>query len=116
MKNNNNKFKPFWAYEYELMEMRNNLESDCYDADNLYDAIMTGANSIRLDDEYVGYVGEDGVPDIDDNFMAENDLDLYGDDGKFVGEEKLKAIKVEFYSLDTDEDGYTIALYNTVKE
>lgn len=112
--NNNN--KPFWALEDEYNEARSNLERDCYDAENLYDAIMTGANSIRLDYKMVGWLDEDGTPNISEEFMVENDLDLYDDNGKFVGEEKLKAIKVDFYSLDRDDDGYTIALFNKVEE
>lgn len=95
--------KPFWAKEFELMKDRSNLEQDCYDAHNLYDALMTGANSIRLDDKMVGYLGEDG------------EFELY-DDYEVYTAEDLKKVSVEFYGLDRDDDGYTIALFNKVKE
>lgn len=107
---------PFWSQENDLMEARNNLERDCWDAHNLFDAILTGANSIRLDGEFVGWVGEDGIPDIDDYFMEANKLDLYDNNGKFVGKEKLRAIEVEFDTLDRDDDGYTIALFKRVEK
>lgn len=95
--------QPFWSMEHDLMEARSNLERDCWGAENLLDAILTGANSIRLDGEMVGYLDENG------------ELQLYGDWEAYT-EEELKAVKVEFDTLDRDEDGYTIALFTRVKE
>ena len=95
--------QPFWALEHDLMEARSNLERDCWDAENLFDAILTGANSIRLDGEMVGYLDENG------------ELQLYGDWEAYT-EEELKAVEVEFDTLDRDDDGYTIALFNKVEE
>lgn len=95
--------KPFWSMEHDLMEARSNLERDCWNTSDLMDAILTGANSIRLDGEFVGYVDEDG------------ELQLYGEFETFT-EEQLRAVKVEFDTLDRDEDGYTIALFNRVEE
>ena len=92
--------KPFWRYEYDYKQQREALESACYDAETLKDALDTGVNSIRLAEhndysgfEYVGYLGEDG-----EYQLADEDIDLN--------------TPVEFYSLDRDDDGYTIALFN----
>lgn len=95
--------QPFWSKEYDLAEARRNLRRECWEAKNLYDAILTGANSIRLDGEMVGYLDEDGV------------VQLY-DDWEAYTEEELEAVKVEFDTLDRDGDGYTIALFTRVKE
>ena len=95
--------QPFWSMEHDLMEARSNLERDCWEAENLFDAILTGANSIRLDGDMVGYLDENG------------ELQLYGDWEAYT-EEELEAVKVEFDTLDRDEDGYTIALFTSVKK
>lgn len=89
--------KLFWVKEYECLKAREILESNCYDAHTLKDALDTGANSIRLLDKdgdltYVGYLDEDG-----DYQLNNDEIDLN--------------MRVEFNSLDRDEDGYTIAIF-----
>lgn len=91
--------KPFWAKEYELLEARSNLERDCYNAESLYEAILCGANMTHLNGKNVGYVDESG------------EIQLYGDFEEYT-EEQLKAVKVSFYTLDRDDDGYTVAYFN----
>lgn len=95
--------KPYWAKEYELLEARSNLESDCNEARTLYDAILCGANMTHLNGKQVGYVDEDG------------EFQLYGDYETYT-EEQLQAVKVDFYGLDTDADGYTVAYFNKIGE
>lgn len=94
---------PYWRQEYELLEARRNLERDCYDATNLYKAIMCGANQVKLNRRDVGYLDEDST------------IITLGDVEGFTPEQ-LRKIKVKFDRLGTDEDGYTVALFNTVKE
>ena len=92
--------KPFWSIEYDYLEARDNLERDCHYANNLYDALMTGANSIRLNGKYIGYVEENG-----DFTISEAPFDKMTDT-------QLGNVRVEFETLDTDEDGYTIARFH----
>lgn len=92
--------KVFWSIELDYKEAREQLERECYEARTLFDALMTGANSIRLDGRYIGYVMEDGTLDItEEPFCRMTD--------KMLGE-----IRVEFDQLDRDEDGFTIALFH----
>ena len=104
--------QPFWSMEHDLMEARSNLERECWETGNLYDAILCGANMTHL------LVNDDDLADHDSmvGYLDENgEFQLYGDWEAYTAEE-LEAIKVEFYSLDRDEDGYTIALFKKVKE
>lgn len=90
--------KPFWKLEYECLNARNKLEGECYNAKNLLGAVKCGANMTYLDVKEVGYLGEDG------------ELELYGDFGEKT-EQELKKIKVEFVTLNQDDDGYTVACF-----
>lgn len=89
--------------ELDYKEARDNFERECYEANNLYDALMTGANSIRLNGKYIGYVEENGDFDI-----TEAPFDVMTD-------RQLGCVKVEFDGLDRDEDGFTIALFHIDK-
>ena len=93
--------KPFWAYEDDLFKMRDKLESECEQATTLKQALDTGANSIRLQEDgqetYIGYLDEDGSYRLANDYI---DLDL----------------DVNFLQLDRDDDGYTIAIFEKVIE
>lgn len=82
--------KPFWKLESEYLNERADLEWECDHAKTLEDAVKCGANMTWFEGRAVGWVNEDG--DIQD---AVEGLD-YG-------------TEVEFYGLDRDDDGYTIA-------
>lgn len=92
--------KPFWSLEKEYLEAYDNLERDCRYANNLYDALMTGANSIRLNGKYIGYVTERGDFDIEEKAFAN------------MTDTQLGNVRVEFECLDRDDDGYTIAKFH----
>ena len=96
--------KPFWSVEYGYLKKRAQLESDCYNAKTLQDAIICGANMTYLDGEQVGYLAPDGA------------FELYGEwlDGD-KAELCLSDIAVEFSSLDRDDDGYTVARFERSK-
>ena len=84
---------PFWLQESKYLSARNDLEWECEHAKTLAEAVRTGANMVWVDNAQVGWLNEDGT------------LSLYED---FKGKEDMP---VEFYSLDRDDDGYTIALF-----
>lgn len=93
---------PFWAKEYDLKQERENLESMCYDAKTLQDAILCGANMTYLytasgDTDQVGYLRED-----------DGTFEIYNANYE---DRNLSEIEVEFDHLDEDGDGYTIALF-----
>lgn len=97
--------RPFWSVEYECKKARERLENECWNAETLQDAMICGANMTYLDGEQVGYTNEDGV------------FEKYGEwlDGS-KSELCLSDIKVEFDRLDRDEDGYTVAYFNSKEE
>ena len=92
--------KPFWSVELDYFEAYDNLERDCQYANNLYDALMTGANSIKLNGQYIGYVTERGDFDIEEKAFAN------------MTDTQLGNVRVEFECLDKDADGYTIAKFH----
>lgn len=97
--------KPYWAIEYACLKAREDLESECWNAETLQDAILCGANMTYLDGKRVGYVEEDGVIEKYDEW---ND----GDKAELC----LSDIKVEFEELGYDADGYTVAYFSTKGE
>lgn len=92
--------RPFWSIEFDYLKERRQFESDCRYSKNLLEALMTGANSIRLEGKNIGYMSEDHKFNINEEPFSEMD------------EDQLEEIKVTFDCLDTDEDGFTIALFD----
>lgn len=91
---------PYWAKYYDEEKARAGFESDVEEATNLWEAILAGGNMTYLDDEYVGYVGEDG------------EINLYGKYENYTTEQ-LKDTKVYCGRTYEDNDGYPCAYYES---
>lgn len=102
--NNNIKDMLFWDLEDEYLRRKDKLESLCERADNLKKALDTGVNSVRIRTEdgdiFVGYKRQDGSYSLNTPFETD----------------RISSIGVEFVELDTDGDGYTIAIYEMEKD
>ena len=93
--------RPFWSIEKDYLDRRESVARACSCATTLKEALETGVNSIRVKtptgfaEDYVSYLAENGDFDLAPAYEDKN----------------LDKIKVEFYSLDRDDDGYTVGIF-----
>lgn len=95
--------KPFWKIEDDFHEDYMNYLYDCEHAYNLRDALACGSSMTYLNGKQVGYLKEDGGFALYDEFKDKTD-------------KQLEDIKVMFDRFVRDEDGYSDAYFNEVKE
>ena len=102
--------RPFWSLEYDYLKERDALIIQCEEVENLKQALDTGLNSIRLivgdQEDWVGYLNEDGT------YHLSSQYDAMWENGKRDG---LECTECRFVQLDTDDDGYTIGIFEMVR-
>lgn len=92
--------KTFWEIEQDYLNDYKNFEYDLEHAYTLQDAIACGASMTYLNGRMVGYMFQHGKPELYEQFKGKD----------------LSKIKVMFDRIVRDEDGYSDAYFNEVKE
>lgn len=102
---------PFWAIQDEFKEQSYKLEERCEAAKTLKEAIETGVNAVMIRVKSGRGVDDEGHPDFDYELEQAGHKTF---EGYILDEPYSLHDSIEFFEMDTDNDGMTIAIYELV--